>query len=104
MATIVPANGNTALVPTVDAAVVAKDKVNPGWRWMPYNPYNIMTTAIYINDWKNIIYSNYNVQTMIMLGVIGGVPCWIAMELWKDNKKKKNANKIKVVSKTNEHN
>ena len=104
MATIVPANGNTALVPTVDAAVVAKDKVNPGWRWMPYNPYNIMTTAIYISDWKNIIYSNYNVQTMIMLGVIGGVPCWIAMELWKDNKKKKMLNKIKVVSKTNEHN
>ena len=97
-ATIVPANGNTSLIPTVDEAVVEKDKTDPAWQFVPYSPYSIMTTAIYINDWKNIIYSNYNVQTMVMLGTIGGVPCWIAWELWKDNRKKnKKVNRVKEV-------
>jgi hypothetical protein len=93
---VVKTNGDTSLITEVDRNVLANIN-HPGWRWIPDNPYDIITCRIGVQKWCNVILSNYNVLTMTMLGAIGAVPCWIVwMAVFK--KKKWSLNKKKEVT------
>ena len=71
-AKIIQANGNTELV-----RILPKNINTTEWKWRPSSPYGIITGSIEIREWVNIVVSNYNVLTFVMLGAIGLVPCWI---------------------------
>ena len=51
------------------------------WKWKPYNPYDITTGAIEIDEWIYIVFSNYTVLAFTMMGMIGVVPMWIGYML-----------------------
>jgi hypothetical protein len=57
------------------------DSENPAWQWKPDNPYDIITGAIEVEGWGNVLMSSYSVLTFIMLGFIGGAPCWFIHQL-----------------------
>ena len=50
---------------------------NPQWQWRPSNPYDIITGAIEVDEWVWITFSNYSCLMFVMIGAIGGTPCWI---------------------------
>jgi hypothetical protein len=88
-------NGDTSLIITVDEKLAENMATHPTVLWKPYNPYDIMSTSITVTEWKNVLLSNYNVLTMVMLGTIGAVPLWILWQLI-IKKKKWKMNKVKV--------
>ena len=54
-----------------------------------------------MDEWVWIVFSNYNVQTMVMLGVIGFVPVWVLYMMFV-RKKKWSLRKVKEVEVTEE--
>ena len=50
---------------------------SPSWQWKPDNPYNIITGAIEVEKWRDLIMSIYSMLTFVMLGTIGGVISWV---------------------------
>lgn len=69
---------------------------SPKLKWKPSNPYDIITGAIEINEWRYLTWSNYSMMTFAMMGIIGLVPCYIGYQVIVKKKKwslRKNANK-----------
>ena len=64
------------------------------WQLKPSNPYDITTGAIEVDEWKWIVFSNYNCLMFGMLVVIGYVPVWIVWNMIV-KKKKWSASKVK---------
>lgn len=96
-AEILPVIGNEEkLIQTPTA--IADGSMDMVWKWKPSNPYDIITGSIEVNDWKNIVISNYNIMTFSMLGVIGAVPVWI-LYMFIVKKKKWHINKAKEIIK-----
>lgn len=56
-------------------------------QFKPSNPYDIITGAIEVKEWRDILYSNMSVLTVVMLGTIGYVPCWIVYQIGVKKKK-----------------
>jgi len=75
-AEIVVAKGNTEYLTNIPKTIT-DGSVDTVWQWKPSNPYDIITGSIEVDEWVWITFSNYNVQTMTMLGVIGSVPMWV---------------------------
>jgi len=80
-AKIVPAAGNNRELD------VASTNTAPQWQWIPNNPYDIITGAIEVEEWREIIWSNYSMLTIIMMSTIGGVPAWIGYQVLVKKKK-----------------
>ena len=57
------------------------------WRFKPSNPYDITTGAIEVDEWRWIVFSNYNCLMFGMLVVIGYVPVWIVWNIFVKKKK-----------------
>lgn len=56
---------------------IPPSEVDPEWQWIPYNPYDIITGAVEVEGWVNILQSNYSMLTFFMLATIGIIPAWI---------------------------
>jgi hypothetical protein len=87
---VVPANHDISLDPLPDIARINKLSANPPWQWKPWNPYDIMTTSILINDWAYIVVSNHSLFFVLDWG--GGflVVYWLMYSyIERENKKKK---------------
>ncbi len=74
---VIPANHNTSLIPKLDESIMQKNAANPDWQWKPYNPYDILTTSIFISDWHDVILSNYNLRFFVSLASIGLILNWL---------------------------
>lgn len=57
---IVEANHNVSLLNQLDNTISEK----ASWQFKPYNPYDILTTRIYLNDWLVAIMSKYNFRLL----------------------------------------
>lgn len=84
-AEIVPAKENKAGLVNIPQTV-ADGSMDMQWRWVPSNPYDIITGAIEVEEWMWIVFSNYTVLTFTMMGTIGAVPVWFAYMIWKGKK------------------
>jgi len=82
---VVPTNKSSALVANVDRDKIKQVSENPQILWKPYNPYDIITTCIFITDWNYILFSNYNVRMFASLACAGLLINWF---LWRINNKK----------------
>jgi hypothetical protein len=74
------------------------------WHWKPSNPYDIITGAIEVEEWKDILVSNYSCLMFGMLGTVGFVPAWIGYKVIVEKKKwslKKNKEVRTSVTNTN---
>ena len=80
-ATIIPVNKEIISMNIhnliVSPVSIVDGSTDMDWKWKPSNPYNFITGAIEVEEWVWITFSNYNMLLLFMLGVIGGVPCWI---------------------------
>ncbi len=63
------------------------DSEHPVWHWKPANPYDMITGAVEVTEWNNVLMSSYSILTFIMLGTIGGAPCWILWQLFVKKRK-----------------
>jgi len=72
-AEIVPAKGNEELLGSTSHTILSTQE----WQWRPSNPYDIITGAIEVEEWVQIVVSNYSCLMFGMLGVIGGISVWI---------------------------
>jgi len=79
-ATILPYKGNENKLGVTPKSITdgSRDMI---WQWKPYNPYDITTGAIEVEEWVYIVFSNYSVLTFAMMGTIGAVPVWIGWML-----------------------
>ena len=87
---VIPANHDVSLDPLPDIARINKLSANPPWQWKPWNPYDIMTTSILINDWGYIVVSNHSLFFFLDWG--GGflLMYWLIYTyVEKSNKKKR---------------
>ena len=87
---VIPANHDITLDPLPDINRINKLTANPPWQWKPWNPYDIMTTSILINDWGYIVITNYSL--FFFLDWAGGFffIYWLMLKyIEKENKKKK---------------
>jgi len=82
-AEIVPAKGNEELLGSTSHAILSTQE----WKWRPSNPYDIITGAIEVEEWVEIVVSNYSCLMFVMLGVIGAVPAWIGYMVIVEKKK-----------------
>jgi hypothetical protein len=56
---VVQANHNVNLAPLPNEALIAQLTSHPPWQWKPYNPYDVMTTAIIQSQsWQYVVMSN----------------------------------------------
>lgn len=79
-AEVIKANGDESLV-VWDKRQVADENGQMIWQWQPSNPYDFITGAIEVSEWRDIVFSNYNMLTIFMMSVCGGVPVWILYQL-----------------------
>lgn len=68
---VIETKHNTDLINSVDVNILKQNATSPKIRWMPDNPYDIMTTSIFITKWSYVLVSRYNfmVFTVIFLSV-----------------------------------
>ena len=62
-------------------------EIVPSWHFKPSNPYDIITGAVELEKWNNVLMSTYSAQTFIMFGFIGAFPCWFLWQLVVKKKK-----------------
>jgi hypothetical protein len=67
---VVPANHNTDLI-VYDEKGMLETAANPTMKWIPDNPYDIITTRIMMTKWVNVLFSNYNVRFFGLLALLG---------------------------------
>jgi len=85
-AEIVPVYGNEDKLDQTPQSII-DGSMDMKWRFDISNPYDIITGAIEVDEWVYIIFSNYSIATFVMMGMIGGVPCWIGWMLIVKKKK-----------------
>ena len=73
---VIPTNGDILTVNKVDIKRIEEISDNPQWKFKPYNPYDIMTTSVFITDWSYLLYSNWNVRLFAGLASIGMILNW----------------------------
>lgn len=83
---VVATNHNSNLVANVDKERIKQIIENPQIQWMPYNPYEIFTTEIFIEKWGYCLYSTWNVRVFASLIVIGLFLNWIFWRLGRRGK------------------
>ncbi len=83
---VVPANHDVYLIPVLTDEEATQLQENPKILWKPYDPYDIMSTQIAVELWKNQLLSNWNVMFFVEIGVVGLFLNWI---MWKFIGKKK---------------
>jgi len=71
---------NPAMVANVDEVKLAALSLNPRWEWMPSNPYDIMTTSIYVEEWNYVTVSNYS---CLFFGIIILTGWVLSTQVWK---------------------
>jgi hypothetical protein len=64
---VVNANHDTSLVPALNMALIQQNDTHPTWKFMPDNPYNILTTSIFITKWSYVIMSKYNLRLFLVI-------------------------------------
>lgn len=74
---IIMADSNSEIVETPWKPTLA----TPTWKFMPYNPYDIITGAVEVEGWSNVLQSSYSFMTFAMLATIGGIPCWFIWQI-----------------------
>ena len=74
---VIPVNRNPNLVANVDRERIEQITNNPQIQWKPYNPYEIMTTEIFIEKWNYLLYSNWNVRFFASWASIGLIIMWL---------------------------
>ncbi len=65
--TVLEAKGNVDLIMMPDRERIERYKTNPDWRWMPSNPYDVLTTSEYLGKWNYAIISYYNFSLFVVL-------------------------------------
>ena len=65
-AEVVPAQGNEYLLTRWIG-----HQVKPEWRWRPSNPYDFITGALEVSDWKFVLKSNRNILFVVTVGGAG---------------------------------
>ena len=89
-AEIVPADYNVNYAPLPNEQLIASLEAHPPWEFRPYNPYDVMTTAILEKDWQYVVESNYSL--FFIADWAGGFffMYWLMLKyIEKENKKKK---------------
>ena len=79
---VVPAKGNEWLLTRW-----LSQKTNPEIAWKPSNPYDFITGAIEVSEWKFILRSTHNVRFALASGIIGWFIYWLTLRTY-DRKKK----------------
>lgn len=49
---------------------------DPQWAWKPYNPYDVITTSITVEQWNYVLLSNWNVMFFVGLFSLGMILNW----------------------------
>lgn len=78
---IVPYQGNEYLV-----SRWLGHEVEPEWKWKPSNPYDFITGAIEVSEWKFILKSDTNIRRVFCLAVIGVGFYWIVGGIFRRKK------------------
>ena len=95
-AKVVEANHDISLVSLPSEALIQKNAVDPQWKIIPYNPYDVLTTKIFETQWGYVILSNKNMLLIVECGVGGWMLYWIPYRLnerRKNRKEKRNETK-----------
>jgi hypothetical protein len=77
---VVKANGDISLLEW-ESREIFDESGNVIVYLMPSNPYDIITGAIEVKEWRDVLYSNMSVLSLFMMGTIGFVPCWILYQV-----------------------
>lgn len=78
---IVPYSGNEELVTRW-----LGHEAEPQWRWKPSNPYDFITGAIEVGEWKFILMSNHNMRFVAIWMLYGFASYWFVERLFKRRK------------------
>lgn len=84
----VPCNHDTSLVDTIDEDYIKQKAENPKWDFMPYNPYDIITTSIMMEKWNYVLLSNQNIAKFSFLIVLGWGGFYLVYNSVKNKRKK----------------
>jgi hypothetical protein len=84
---VVETNHNADLVANVDKEKIDQITNNPQIQWMPYSPYEIFTTEIFITRWNYILYSNWNLRFFAGWASLGLILVWLFN--WINNRRDK---------------
>lgn len=77
---VVKANGDISLLEWEERQIYDENgKVIVNLK--PSNPYDIITGAIEVSEWRDALYSNMSALTLFMLGTVGFIPCWILYQI-----------------------
>lgn len=74
---VVETNHDTSLVANVDREKIKQIKENPQIQWKPYNPFDIITTRIFISSWGYVLYSNWSVRFFASWACAGLIIVWL---------------------------
>lgn len=85
-AEVLQADGNEALLDW-SPRTITNGSGDMIWQWRPSNPYDFITGAIEVDEWRDIIFSNYSILTIFMMATIGFVPVWIGYQIVVKKKK-----------------
>jgi hypothetical protein len=90
---VVAANHNVNLVPLPDETIIQKNKTDPSWNLVPYNPYDVLTTKLFENSWDYVIVSNKNFILLVEAGFFGFMIFYVPYRIGERKKKMLEKNK-----------
>jgi hypothetical protein len=67
---VVNANHDVDLIMMPDRVKIAQLDKQPEWKWIPDNPYDIITTTILISHWNYVTISQYNFSLFMFIFII----------------------------------
>lgn len=62
------------------------EEVTPAIRWQPDNPYDFITGALEVGEWKFILKTNHNARFAIVWGTFGFAFYWMLERMFRRNK------------------
>jgi len=80
---IVPYEGNEHLVTRWLGQEVVPNNQTPSWKWKPSNPYDFITGAIEVSEWKFLLKSDTNIRRVFVLAVYGFGFYWLMRRMFR---------------------